>query len=788
MQPDDTIKSHKDSHTREPIVYSVNRAGGQTTLTRRDFLGAISIGAIALNASSSPANNGDESPEHAAVQNPYVSLLAHSGDIKSVIFSPDGTLIATASNDQTTNRDYTIKLWSWPLGTLVTTLTGHKGAINDIAFSPDSQYLASASSDNTVKIWSVSARELTLTLEGHTDRVRCISFNPDSTFLCSAGADNAIKVWRIPQGSIEFSVKNDSWLTQYSSVSINADNTYLATANSNEIEIYSWPEMRLIKRLAGHSSIITKIVFSSDGLWLASASKDNSVKLWSLEDMSLSASFIGHTENINSVAFTPDSQYLASASSDRTIRIWSLNHNSLMTTYQIHKSAVNDIAFSNDGLWLASVSSDRTLKVLPCSWPLIKPDIELNGHTNSVNYVTFSPDGKWIASASNDKTINIWSWPKGELYQSLALQNKVLQAVFSPNGKWLAATDRYTIKIWSWPTGVLVCDFEPGGGEIYCLTFSPDSKWVASGSWDRKVRVSSCPDGKPHTTLSGLQNHSKPINTVAFSLDGRYILSASSDQTIKVWFWPEARYVTTLAKTSGAANCFNFSSDGHWLSTSAPYDFVKTTEWPRQGFGTQYFIKDLNIPHTSRVENLSYSPDGKWLATSSKDHTVKITPWPINGQFTCFGQADSATFTSFSPDSQWLCVAGRDSSVKVYYSESWNTPPTYYNLYDPSVMRPEEYKQVVHSEKITEEVDCHIPIPQDSSCICDCVSRTRKYTIHNCICNTVLIQTGQEMPKNSNCVCNTITIGTRKLPSGSYTPPCFCNSVFVCKCNVVWGA
>lgn len=70
----------------------------------------------------------------------------------SVVFSPDGTLIASGS------ADTTIRIWDVATRTAVgEPLEGHSDAVNSVAFSPDGKHIASGSSDTTVRIWDVSA-------------------------------------------------------------------------------------------------------------------------------------------------------------------------------------------------------------------------------------------------------------------------------------------------------------------------------------------------------------------------------------------------------------------------------------------------------------------------------------------------------------------------------------------------------------------------------------------------------------------------------------------------------
>ena len=75
---------------------------------------------------------------------------SHSSRVTAVAFSPDGTLLATAS------RDHTARTWDTATGDPRTTLTGHNDHVTAVAFSPDGTLLATASDDATARIWDAA--------------------------------------------------------------------------------------------------------------------------------------------------------------------------------------------------------------------------------------------------------------------------------------------------------------------------------------------------------------------------------------------------------------------------------------------------------------------------------------------------------------------------------------------------------------------------------------------------------------------------------------------------------
>lgn len=106
-------------------------------------------------------------------------------------FSANGRLLAFGNQ--------AITLWNTETQKVATTLVGHTRFVTALAFSPDGDLLASASQDRTVRLWDVAKGEEIYRLKGHTNTVCTVAFSPDGKTIASAGTDREIRLWEVPR-------------------------------------------------------------------------------------------------------------------------------------------------------------------------------------------------------------------------------------------------------------------------------------------------------------------------------------------------------------------------------------------------------------------------------------------------------------------------------------------------------------------------------------------------------------------------------------------------------------
>jgi len=126
----------------------------------------------------------------AADGRPLRELKGHTRRVDSVVWSPDGRRLCSGSWDKT------VRLWNAETGEAIRTLQEQKELVWCVAWLPNGQYIASGSSDQTVRVWDAETGQQKYLLEGHTSRVVSLSFLDNGCLLASRGEDGAVIAWQ----------------------------------------------------------------------------------------------------------------------------------------------------------------------------------------------------------------------------------------------------------------------------------------------------------------------------------------------------------------------------------------------------------------------------------------------------------------------------------------------------------------------------------------------------------------------------------------------------------------
>ncbi|HYU35631.1 MAG TPA: WD40 repeat domain-containing protein, partial [Thermoanaerobaculia bacterium] len=650
-----------------------------------------------------------------------------------VAFSPDNRWLVTMGGE-----DEPARLWDLTRPDPRAGPHRLEQARGPVAWSADRRWLVTAGADRSVRLWRLGAQGASapLTLPPQENRDTVLAVSPDSRWLVTSswdpephgGATDAARLWDLAAEHPELTGRELPGNTSsISHVAFSPDGHWLATGSAEydrhtfrqDHTVYLWDLTKKAStaapvRLQGHEGSITAMAISPDSRWLATGSGDKTARLWDLTAADPAAEplvFGGHENRVTGVAFGPDSRWLVTLTGppqwhDSLVpytpmaRLWDLREESPAPRAAVFEDhgravAVSTFKLGPGGRFLALVAGSTAYVLdLSSNRPAESARV-LRGHEGEVTAAAFGQEGRVLVTASLDSTLRLWHLTTVQPAASPLVVSAGEDELFavSPDNRWLVTLDGNDAVLWDLRARDIVARpvFLHGHeGPVFDAAFSPDSRWLATGSSDQTARLWRLDGKPPGATSLVLRGHTGVVDRVAFSRDGRRLATGSFDETVRLWDLTRSDRPpgSQVLQADGPVFRLAFSADGRRLLASgsgAPRLWDLTARDPR--------ASPRSLPDGDQAALLS--PDSHWLVTFGNDakralrktidHTqderqrfelekrwqgmaATTTLWDLTAEPAPARRvlAKAGEPEAFSPTGRWLLTRGTDDAPRLW--------------------------------------------------------------------------------------------------------------------------
>ncbi len=400
----------------------------------------------------------------------------------SVDLSPDGRTILLGSTD---HRLHFLDSETGNLRRRIEPWEGHTKTVKAVAYTPDGKQFASAGEDQTIYIWDAASCKKLFSLIGHTGTVAGLCWSKDGRTLISASLDGTLKTWDLTRPfSTTYEVCDyGPWQAPVTS----DRQTFAAACSDEKLILYDIRTGKPRIDLGAYKTLSADI--SLDDRRMVTAGFDGIVHLWDLGKGVREKAFEGHTARVDGVAYLNKTGRILSVG-DTTLRIW---------------SPVNE----------------QPEQIMPLD--------------NAPFRVELTPDETRAIVGFGDGEVRIYATDTWREVVRLKCSSDLDEMAVSPNGRLLALFSGKHIEVWEINKGTLHSRLKGHDQSGYGVGFSPDSRYIISGSYDQTFKLWNLTTGQCTLTFHGFDD---VIYTTRFLSEHEFFLGTAQGRLFYYNFHP----------------------------------------------------------------------------------------------------------------------------------------------------------------------------------------------------------------------------------------------------------